>query len=706
MPTHLDEVRRAWKTLNENSGRASVVTLNGEPESLQVAHIVAVARLSVDAAFLQSDPIVARIQESIATLDLHLNNGEVIYGTWERIRLCSLGVNTGCGGNANTRTRKLELLQKAFLQHHQSGVLLSLPENGNSSYTMPHDASHHALPREVVRGAMLLRCNSLLRGHSAVRMEVIELLIQALNFGITPLIPLRGSISASGDLSPLAYLGGLIEGSPDIFVQVAQESPNNGNPEKGVEVMSAANALRRANITPLTLRAKEGLGVMNGTAPSAAAAALTLHDINNLTILTQVLTAMATEALLGSIDNYDDFISQCRPHPGQIEVARNIRGLLAGTMLAERTNVHRQGLAQDRYALRTAPQWIGPVTEDLLLANRQITIELNSSTDNPLIEVARDRFHHGGNFQAASITSAMEKAKTALVMLGRLIVSQCQEIINPNLNKGLPPNLCFDDPSTSFTCKGIDINMSAYFSELAFLSNSVVSHVHVADMNNQSVNSLALIACRYVKEGVDIVTMMCAAHLYVLCQALDLRAMTLDFFATAKVALRDLYQELWCAGEIPDFDTLWDAITESWDAHNDSDEIETRCEKVAADSAHCAVDQITISESSLSFDSLTLFPKWRARVASLLKKAHEKTRHQFLSNQSTPHYLATSTKEIYLWVRQTLHVPLHQGLGDHPGDSENAKDNKTIGTRVSVIYTAIRDGKLMEPLQRATSMTL
>ncbi|KAJ5163156.1 Phenylalanine ammonia-lyase [Penicillium coprophilum] len=672
MPTHLDEVRKAWKILNENSSSASVVTLDGEPESLQVAHIVAVARLSVDASILQSDPIVTRVQESIATLNLHLNNGEVIYG-----------VNTGCGGNANTRTRKLNLLQKAFLQHHQSGILISLPEHGNDSYTMPHDASHHALPREIVRGTMLLRCNSLLRGHSAVRMEVIELLAQALNLGITPLIPLRGSISASGDLSPLAYLGGLIEGSPDIFVQVGQGSPSNEKTGKEVEVMSAANALRRANITPLTLRAKEGLGIMNGTAPSAAAAALTLHDVNNLAVLTQVLTAMATEVLLGSVDNYDDFISQCRPHPGQIEVARNISGLLAGTMLAQRTNVHRQGLAQDRYALRTAPQWLGPVIEDLLLANRQVTIELNSTTDNPLIDVAQD------------------------LMLGRLLVSQCQEIINPNLNKGLPPNLCFDDPSISFTCKGIDINMSAYFSELAFLGNSVVSHVHVADMNNQSVNSLALIACRYVKEGVDIVTMMCAAHLYVLCQALDLRAMTLEFFATAKVALHDLYQELWCAGEIPDFDTLWVAITESWDAHNDSDEIETRCEKVAADSAHCAIDQITTSESCLPFNSLKVFPKWRVGVASLLKKAHAETRHQFLIKQSTPDYLATSTKEIYLWVRQTLHVPLHQGLVDHPGDSEDAKNNKTIGTRVSVIYTAIRDGKLMVPLQRATAvMTL
>jgi phenylalanine ammonia-lyase len=147
------------------------------------------------------------------------------------------------------------------------------------------------------------------------------------------------------------------------------------------------------------------------------------------------------------------FISKCRPDPGQKEVATYIRSFLGGSQLSQNMNVKRQGLVEDRYALRTVPRWIGPVLEDFSFAHRQITIELNSSTDNPLIDVDGDCFHHGGNFQAASIISAVKKTKLGLMMLGRLLVSQCQKLINPFLNQGLSPNLCFDGPSLSFNCK-------------------------------------------------------------------------------------------------------------------------------------------------------------------------------------------------------------------------------------------------------------
>ncbi|KAJ5709446.1 Phenylalanine aminomutase (L-beta-phenylalanine forming) [Penicillium malachiteum] len=679
MASHLQETLRSWSTLNQ-AKKVGIVVLDGEDSSLAPAHIVAVARFSVKVSLLDSNEIKKRVQDSIATLDLHLSNSEDIYG-----------VNTGCGGNASTRTKKLEMLQQAFLQHHQAGILPGLP---HSSY----DAAH-ALPTGLTRGAILLRCNSLLRGHSAVRMEVIELLVQALNSKITPIIPLRGSISASGDLSPLSYLGGLLEGNADIFVQV--DAGNNAN------VMSAAKALSQANIMPVTLRAKEALGVMNGTAPSASAASLVLHDTNNLAVLTQMLTALATEALLGSVDNYHDFISQCRPHPGQIEVADNIRSFLIGSSLSQTTNTKQQGLVQDRYALRTAPQWIGPLLEDLLLANKQITTELNSSTDNPLIDVAGDRFHHGGNFQAASVTSAIEKAKTALFMLGRLLASQCQELVNPTLNKGLAPNLCFDDPSLSFTCKGIDINMSSYLSELAFLTNSVVSHVQVAEMNNQSVNSLALIAARYAAESVDIVTMMCAAHLYVLCQALDLRALEKDFFHALQPQLMALHSETWCNSEMAEkFSEIWTAVTASWHGHNECDHAD-RHRKVTEDSAHFIFDHLSKGENAAS-SSYAMIPKWKARIESTLVDVDQRTRVKFSAQQTTPDYLAVATKEMYLWVRQALQVPLHRGLVDHPGSSKCANDGcvkKTIGTNVTKIYTAIRSGEIVAVLQKASQIS-
>ncbi|KAJ5103019.1 Phenylalanine aminomutase (L-beta-phenylalanine forming) [Penicillium argentinense] len=176
-----------------------------------------------------------------------------------------------------------------------------------------------------------------------------------------------GHISASGDLSPLAYVAGLIEGNPDTFVQIDGRDTN-----QQPQVASASDALKDLNITPVRLQVKEALGIMNGTTPSAAAA-LALYDASNLAILTRVLTAMSTEALYGTEDNYHEFIAQCRPHPGKIEAA---------------------SLVQDRYALRTASQWIGPVLEDLVAASRQANTELNSTTDNTLIDVTSDRFHH------------------------------------------------------------------------------------------------------------------------------------------------------------------------------------------------------------------------------------------------------------------------------------------------------------------------
>ncbi|EPS25973.1 hypothetical protein PDE_00909 [Penicillium oxalicum 114-2] len=677
MSTHLAETRRAWATL-EKAKNSDFIVLTGDNDSLGLAHVVAVARFMVHTIPSKSERITKRIQDGIDTLELHLNNGEDIYG-----------VNTGCGGNASTRTEMHEDLQRGFLQHHQAGILPGLPEDYDRAY---------ALPRDLTRGAILLRSNSLLRGHSAVRMQVIELLTHALNANITPIIPLRGSISASGDLSPLAYVGGLLEGNPDVFVWVKPDS----NDRLG-KVMPAADALRLENILPITLRAKEALGVMNGTAPSAAAASLALYDTNNLAVLTQLLTAMATEALFGTIDDYHDFISHCRPHSGQSEVADNIRSFLTGSRLCQEFKAKQQGLVQDRYALRTAPQWIGPLLEDLLLASKQLTTEINSSTDNPLIDAGGDRFHHGGNFQAASVTSAMEKVKTALVMLGRLLSSQCQEIINPTLNKGLPPNLCFDDPSLSFTCKGIDINMTAYLSELAFLSNSVVSHVQVAEMNNQSVNSLALIAARYASESVDIVTMMCSAQLYVLCQALDLRALEKDFFGAVKPQLSALYDDIWSPGtdQVLAFSDVWEVMTASWH-RNTQVAPKIRYEEVAKDITHVIFDHLSMTTLATSFNSAIL--KWRTTTVSILSQVDRKTRSHFLDRQSTPKYLAAMTKEIYNWVRQTLQVPLHQGLADHPGFARDGKDDpvkKTIGTNITKIYTAIRNGEAVDLLHNA-----
>lgn len=241
---------------------------------------------------------------------------------------------------------------------------------------------------------MLIRVNSLARGHSAVRIEILETLLRMLELNLTPVVPLRGSISASGDLSPLSFIAASICGHPD--VRVVDRS--------GVEpvILTADVALAKHGITPIRLGPKEGLGLINGTAVSASAATLMMHDVDTLVQLSQNLTAMTVEAMIGMKGSFHPFIAEIRPHPGQLEVARNISAALDGSQLAvdheddvdltKDTGV----LRQDRYPLRTSPQWLGPQLENIALARQQIAVELNSTTDNPLIDIKGSTIHHGG----------------------------------------------------------------------------------------------------------------------------------------------------------------------------------------------------------------------------------------------------------------------------------------------------------------------
>lgn len=609
------------------------------------------------------------------------------------------GVNTGFGGNADTRTSSLERLQSSSLQHHQCAIIT---DNDHSTF-QGYSKETESFPREVTKALIVIRCNSLLRGHSAIRLEIIEFLLGAINQGFVPLIPRRGSISASGDLCPLSYVGGFLEGNPDIYV-------SKKGTDGSISIFSAVEALNLLNCSAIQLRAKEGLAILNGTSASTALASLVMYDSHNLAILTQVITAMATEALSGTKNNYDPFISQVRPHTGQAEAATNIHRFLEGSKFCNGQEHNSVGLAQDGYALRTSPQWIGPQLEDLMSADRQIEVELNSTTDNPLIDVASGRFHHGGNFQAASITSAMEKTRTALVMLGRLVLAQCNEVINPTLNKGLPPNLCFDDPSASFTMKGVDVNVTAYYSELAFLANSVASHVQTADIGNQPVNSLALISARYTAQAVELLSMMCAAALYEFCQALDIKALYTDFFTTVKDRLQSTFHTTFddtaiqhCSSE-EFFESLWMMMRNSWNATNRLDLID-RCGVVAAQSAHHILD---VTEA-FDFDQDLVFilpaiKKWKLDSAKVLINTYEETQARFLQRHTTEGYLGHTTKAVYLLVRDQLSIPLHLGVDDHPAlktEDPAQQSKKTIGSQIGRIFQAISGGKVLEMLHEA-----
>lgn len=451
------------------------------------------------------------------------------------------GVNTGFGASADTRTQKEEELQAVLIRELHVGVLSKPRENGDAAKGAApslNDSSSNAMPESWARAAIVLRTNSLASGHSGVRPILVENLVELLRQNIIPRIPLRGSISASGDLVPLSYLGGVLEGKHSISVWAGNKSDR--------QIMSAAQALSQSIIAPIHMGPKEGLAIVNGTAVSTGVGVLAIHDANCLALLSQVLAAMSVEALQGTTESFHPFLDAVRPHPGQQEVSRNIRGFLSGSKLAMDNDGSDPGtLRQDRYAIRTASQWLGPLLEDLDLATQQITIECNSVTDNPLIAIDPEhpgtaRIVHGGNFQAKTITSAMEKTRLALQSIGQMLFAQCTEIINPQTNRGLPPCLVVDEPSESFLFKMVDIQIAALQSELGFLSNPAGSHVQWAETGNQSLNSLGLISARYTHTALEVLTQLAACHLMTLCQALDLRAMNTKFLETFQPRFRDL----------------------------------------------------------------------------------------------------------------------------------------------------------------------
>ncbi|KAI0130475.1 L-Aspartase-like protein [Xylariales sp. AK1849] len=170
----------------------------------------------------------------------------------------------------------------------------------------------------------------------------------------------------------------------------------------------------------------------------------------------------------------------------------------------ENTTSHNAaGLAQDRYALRSTPQWIGPQLEDLMSARGQIPTALNSSADNPIVDVDAKEVYYGANFQAAAVMAAMEETRLALQMVGRLFFAQTGELIDPSHNNGLQANLVADDPSTSCTMNGVDIDIATYIGELGLLTNPVSTHVQKAEMHTQSINSLALLSARMTNKAVE-----------------------------------------------------------------------------------------------------------------------------------------------------------------------------------------------------------
>ncbi|MEX3960279.1 histidine ammonia-lyase [Trinickia sp. EG282A] len=446
------------------------------PGKLTLAQLRDIAR---DRGSLQIDPnsFVAIDTGAKAVADIAAK-GEPAYG-----------INTGFGRLASTHIAddQLELLQKNLVLSHAVGV-------------------GEPMASSSVRLLMALKLSSLGRGHSGIRREVMDALIKLFNADVLPMIPVKGSVGASGDLAPLAHMSAVLLGVGDVFIRG--------------ERASAIDGLRAAGLAPLTLQAKEGLALLNGTQASTALALYNLFAIEDLFRTALVAGALSVDAAAGSVKPFDARIHELRGHRGQIDAAAAYRALLEGSGI---NLSHRDcGKVQDPYSLRCQPQVMGACLDQMRHAADVLLVEANAVSDNPLIFPDTGEVLSGGNFHAEPVAFAADNLALAAAEIGALAERRIALLIDATLS-GLPPFLVKDGGVNS----GF---MIAHVTAAALASeNKMLAHPASVDSLPTSANqedhvSMATFAARKLADIAENTKHILAIELLAAAQGVDLRA--------------------------------------------------------------------------------------------------------------------------------------------------------------------------------------
>lgn len=470
-----------------------VLTVGEQP--LSIEDVVSVARGECQVALPETSEWRELIQKGADFLDQLLEEEGVIYG-----------VTTGYGDSCLVEVplHQVNELPLHLSRFHGCG----LGEN---------------LDVITARAVVVTRLCSLARGYSGVSIALLERLVWLLNENVIPVIPSEGSVGASGDLTPLSYIAGTLVGERDVYV--------NG------QTVPVAQVYTEKNMQPLTLRPKEGLALMNGTAVMTAIACLNYKKAEQIALASTLITALNVLALEGNPSHFDEVLFAQKPHSGQQQIAKQLRDWLN----SEVQTAHQSPRLQDRYSLRCAPHIIGVFEDSKVWLRQFIENELNSSNDNPLIDPVGMRVLHGGHFYGGHIAQAMDSLKIMIANIADLMDRQIAQLVDHKMNHGLPRNLTgatAERLPLNHGFKAVQIGVSAWTAEA--LKNTLAASIfsRSTECHNQDKVSMGTIAARDASRVITLTQQVIAALCCASVQAIQLKSLTTQLSPTLQAFMQ------------------------------------------------------------------------------------------------------------------------------------------------------------------------
>jgi phenylalanine ammonia-lyase len=518
---------------------SSVVVDN---HTLTINEVVNVARYGAQVRLTNQSDVLQQVQASCDYIAQAVASGEPIYG-----------VTSGFGGMANVAIspENAAELQNNLIWYHKVGV-------------------GQRLSNSDVRAAMLVRAASHMHGASGIRLELIERMKTFLNAGVTPHVYEFGSIGASGDLTPLSYITAALIG-----LDASYKVDFNG------EEVDALTALKRLGLPRLQLLPKEGLAMMNGTSVMTGIATNCVYNARILLALTMGVHALAVQGLYGTNQSFHPFIHDRKPHPGQKWAASQMLELLAGSKLIrdelDGSHDYRgQEPIQDRYSLRCLPQFVGAIVDGMSQITKQIEIEINSVTDNPLIDVENNVSYHGGNFLGQHVGVSMDHLRYYIGLLAKHIDAQISLMVAPEFSNGLPASLVGNSKHcVNMGLKGLQISGNSIMPLLTFYGNSLTDRFPThAEQFNQNINSQGFVSSTLARRSVEVFQQYMAIALIFGVQAVDLRTYAIAGHYDARTCLSPMTLRLYNAvrevvGQEPSADRpyIWNDREQELDVH-------------------------------------------------------------------------------------------------------------------------------------------